>query len=173
EEAESATPAASPTADGEDEASSAASRAASEDATPEATPEGTPGPTPPLSPDQVQATATATFHQYKRNVRDEAGMSEEDLRRLVVLPEAARQQVVYALQEKIPTRAEQVHAAHILVATEDAAKAIEEQLRQGADFAELAKEQSADSATAVNGGDLGWFPRGLMVEPFEEVAFSL
>lgn len=173
EEAESATPAASPTADDEDEESSAASPEAAEDATPEATPEGTPEPTPTLSPDQVQATATATFQQYKRNVLDEAGMSEEDFRRLVVLPEAARQKVVYALQEKIPTRAEQVHAAHILVATEDAAKAIEEQLRQGADFAELAKEQSADSATAVNGGDLGWFPRGLMVEPFEEVAFSL
>ncbi|MBX5445108.1 peptidylprolyl isomerase [Sphaerobacter sp.] len=174
EGAGAATPSASPTAEnGNEGASNGGTPEAAADATPEATPGGTPTPTPTLSPDAVQATATATFQQYKRNVLDEAGMSEADFRRLVVLPEAARQKVAYELQEKIPTRAEQVHAAHILVATEDAAKAIEEQLRQGADFAQLAKEQSADSSTAVNGGDLGWFPRGLMVKPFEDVAFSL
>jgi peptidyl-prolyl cis-trans isomerase C len=46
-------------------------------------------------------------------------------------------------------------------------------LQGGADFAETAKEQSNDTATAENGGDLGWFAKGQMVQQFEEVAFSL
>ncbi|WP_027469381.1 peptidylprolyl isomerase [Deefgea rivuli] len=40
-------------------------------------------------------------------------------------------------------------------------------------FAELAKQKSQDPGSAVNGGDLGFFPRGAMVKPFDEVAFKL
>jgi peptidyl-prolyl cis-trans isomerase SurA len=46
-------------------------------------------------------------------------------------------------------------------------------LRSGANFAELAKAYSADSASRVQGGELGWFRRGVMVKNFEEVAFRL
>ena len=45
------------------------------------------------------------------------------------------------------------------------------QLRDGADFAALAQEYS-DDGSASRGGDLGWFPEGRMVEPFEEAVFS-
>jgi len=47
------------------------------------------------------------------------------------------------------------------------------ELRRGADFAGAAKRFSADSASAVQGGELGWFRRGAMVKEFEDVAFSL
>ncbi len=47
------------------------------------------------------------------------------------------------------------------------------QIREGADFAELATEHSDDPGTAANGGDLGWFRRGGMVKEFEEAAFAL
>ncbi|MDZ7374790.1 MAG: peptidylprolyl isomerase [candidate division KSB1 bacterium] len=47
-----------------------------------------------------------------------------------------------------------------------------ERIRQGEDFAELAKAHSEDEATAEAGGDLGFFPRGAMVKPFEEAAFG-
>jgi peptidyl-prolyl cis-trans isomerase C len=67
---------------------------------------------------------------------------------------------------------EEVHARHILVATEDEAKAIEAQLKNGADFAALAKEKSKDPG-AANGGDLGWFTKDQMVPAFSEVAFKL
>jgi len=46
-------------------------------------------------------------------------------------------------------------------------------LTRGADFAVVAREFSADSATAANGGDLGWFRRGQMVREFEQVAFAI
>lgn len=48
-----------------------------------------------------------------------------------------------------------------------------ERVRAGEDFAELATEHSQDPASAEAGGDLGWFRRGLMVDEFDEAAFSL
>ncbi len=67
---------------------------------------------------------------------------------------------------------EEVHARHILVATEDEAKAIEAQLKAGADFATLAKEKSKDPG-AANGGDLGYFTKDQMVPEFAAAAFKL
>jgi peptidyl-prolyl cis-trans isomerase C len=67
---------------------------------------------------------------------------------------------------------EEVHARHILVATEDEAKAIEAELKKGADFATLAKEKSKDPG-AADGGDLGYFTKDQMVPEFAEVAFKL
>ncbi|HUL02993.1 MAG TPA: peptidylprolyl isomerase [Gemmatimonadales bacterium] len=46
-------------------------------------------------------------------------------------------------------------------------------LRRGANFAELAKTFSADTASRAQGGELGWFRRGVMVKSFEDVAFRL
>ncbi len=67
---------------------------------------------------------------------------------------------------------EQVTAAHILVATEDEAKAIIASLEDGADFAELAKSKST-GPSGPNGGSLGKFGRGQMVPAFENAAFAL
>ncbi len=67
---------------------------------------------------------------------------------------------------------QEVHARHILVETEDEAKAIEDELKKGADFAELAKKKSKDPG-ASDGGDLGFFTKDQMVPEFSKVAFSL
>src|SRR6202167_2887269 len=67
---------------------------------------------------------------------------------------------------------EEVHARHILVETEDEAKAIEAELKKGADFAELAKKKSKDPG-AADGGDLGFFTKDQMVPEFSTVAFAL
>lgn len=67
---------------------------------------------------------------------------------------------------------EQVKARHILVATEEEALAVMEELKAGADFAELAKEKSTEPAAKTSGGDLGYFTRGQMLPAFEEAAFS-
>lgn len=76
-----------------------------------------------------------------------------------------------ANQAQFDTR--RVHARHILVATEQAAKDIKAQLDKGADFATLAKEKSTDPSAKTNGGDLGTFGTGQMVPEFEKVVFSL
>jgi len=79
---------------------------------------------------------------------------------------------------------ERVHASHILIqvpkdadaATKAQAKAKAEDLlkqaRAGKDFAELARQNSQDPGSAPNGGDLGFFGKGEMVGPFNDVAFS-
>jgi len=72
-----------------------------------------------------------------------------------------------------PSEAEQVHARHILVTDPDLAEDLATQLAADADFAELAAANSVDTSTASNGGDLGWFPRGIMVPEFEDAAFGL
>lgn len=66
----------------------------------------------------------------------------------------------------------EVRARHILVKTEQEAKDLIKQLKGGADFTELAKK-SSDGPSAQTGGDLGYFSRGQMVKPFEDVAFAL
>jgi peptidyl-prolyl cis-trans isomerase D len=81
---------------------------------------------------------------------------------------------------------EERHAAHILItvnaaapqAEQDAAKAKAELLQQQAKnnpagFDDLARKNSQDTGSAANGGDLGFFGRGMMVKPFDDVAFAL
>jgi len=68
---------------------------------------------------------------------------------------------------------EEVRARHILVESEDDAKAIAQQIRGGADFVALAKEKSKDPGSAEEGGDLGYFTKGRMVPEFSEVAFKM
>lgn len=74
--------------------------------------------------------------------------------------------------------AEQVQIRHILIDTKgDEGRAIAEKLLQeiksGANFAELAKTRSADKGSAARGGDLGFFEHGKMVPDFDKAAFAL
>jgi peptidyl-prolyl cis-trans isomerase C len=79
---------------------------------------------------------------------------------------------VYEEAAKQISGEQEVHARHILVESEDEAKAIEEELKKGADFAELAKKKSKDPG-ASDGGDLGFFTKEQMVPEFSAVAFAL
>lgn len=75
-----------------------------------------------------------------------------------------------AYSDAEPTK--EYSAAHILVKTEDEAKALVNELESGADFAELAKTKST-GPSGPNGGDLGWFSAGMMVKPFEDAVIAL
>lgn len=74
-----------------------------------------------------------------------------------------------------------VEARHILlrvntpeevVATQALADSLKGLIDNGSDFATLATQYSTDTGSAMNGGDLGWFGRGMMVKPFEDAAFN-
>lgn len=68
---------------------------------------------------------------------------------------------------------EELHARHILVSTEDEAKALIAELKKGAAFDKLAKDKSTDKASGAEGGDLGWFKKSDMVKEFADAAFAL
>ena len=64
------------------------------------------------------------------------------------------------------------NASHILVTTEEEARALAAELDGGADFATLAKERST-GPSGPSGGELGWFARGAMVPPFDAAVAEL
>ncbi|WP_439612893.1 peptidylprolyl isomerase [Reyranella sp.] len=95
---------------------------------------------------------------------------QREISRLVTL-EKIQQRYQERLKSMPPE--EEVHARHILVATEDEAKAIIAELKKGTAFDKLAKEKSTDKASGAEGGDLGWFKKSDMVKEFADAAFDL
>ncbi|MFC4619084.1 peptidylprolyl isomerase [Camelliibacillus cellulosilyticus] len=67
----------------------------------------------------------------------------------------------------------EVKASHILVKDKKTADEIEQKIKNGDDFAKLAKQYSTDTGTKDKGGDLGWFNKSKMVKPFADKAFSM
>lgn len=128
-------------------------------------------PTPTTEPMSYERFTELTTQQFEV-IKEATGLSDEDIRGLfesVLYREKLEEQ----LREEVPTTAEQVHARHILVATQEEAQAVLDRLAAGESFDDLAAELSTDTSNKDDGGDLGWFPRGAMVDAFEEVAFSL
>lgn len=97
--------------------------------------------------------------------------------RLNLLQEKALTEGVEVTDEEIQTQYErqgtELNARHILVADEETANSLKTELDEGADFAALAEENSTDTGSAANGGNLDWFGPGAMVPEFEEVAYGL
>jgi len=117
---------------------------------------------------------------------DQSGMTLDDLKKQMPMQVQLRKILepqVKVTDEEIKTfyeankatydTAEQVRASHILVETQAEAEAIIKQLKEGADFAALAKEKSADTGSKDNGGDLDFFTREAMVPEFSDAAFKL
>lgn len=108
------------------------------------------------------------------------GFAKTKLLMDALLREEAKSAVTEAELRKVYDQAvkqmgneEEVHARHILVQTEDEAKAVVAELKKGGDFEKLAKEKSKDPSAAQNGGDLGYFTKEQMVPEFAETAFKL
>ena len=66
-----------------------------------------------------------------------------------------------------------IRASHILVGTEEEGNEILKKLKNGQDFATLAIENSLDSVSALQGGDLEYFGKGAMIPEFEDATFAL
>ncbi len=92
---------------------------------------------------------------------------------------------MYEVQQADFIQAEERRASHILItvdpdadeatdkAARDKALKLLERIRAGESFGEIAKAESQDPGSAAEGGDLGFFGRGMMVKPFEDTVFSM
>ncbi|MAG37079.1 MAG: hypothetical protein CL878_12655 [Dehalococcoidia bacterium] len=125
------------------------------------------GPTATPAPTETPLPFPTYLARYRQVVA-----TEEELIRAIAASRVLRDKLNDALGDVPPTQ-EQVRARHILVADETAAETVVQRLEAGEEFATLAAELSTDGGSKDKGGDLGFFPRGIMVPVFEEVAFSL
>jgi len=138
-----------------------------------ATPVDTPTPAPTPTLNVVGGTELGNqLTAWLQVLADQVGIDEAEYRE-IVRANLLRGKVREVISEEVPHTAEQAHARHILVETEEEAKDVIARLEAGEDFADLAAELSQDSGSAANGGDLGFVPRGRFVPEFDEVVFSL
>jgi parvulin-like peptidyl-prolyl isomerase len=110
----------------------------------------------------------AAFDEWLKSTNQTQEDYQKMLRRSMI-----SQRVWDVVTADVPDTMEQVHARVIVLDDQGAAEAVVNQLREGADFETLAQQQSVDVATKDNGGDLGWFPRGLVAPELEQAAFAL
>lgn len=103
---------------------------------------------------------TKTQVELKKLMGDKIKVTDEEIK------------TIYDQNKESFATPEQVRASHILVETKEEADEIVKQLKDGADFAAIAKEKNQD-ATKDTGGDLDFFGRGEMDPAFEEAAFKL
>ncbi len=116
----------------------------------------------------IEGAGYATWEEYQETLE----LSDEAFERII--RQSLLTQYLMDLQgANIETVVDQVHARHILVNDEALAQEILERLAEGDDFGGLATTYSEDTYSAQQAGDLGWFPRGVMVPAFEDVAFAL
>ncbi|MBN1639873.1 MAG: peptidylprolyl isomerase [Anaerolineae bacterium] len=161
------------------------------------TPQGTP-PSPTATPD-TEETYQANYELFVDNVLRAARVGESYVREMAKVNILA-DKLEEAIIAESPAEEEQIHfryttvadaeaalakiaelqagvrtetqARHILVATLEEAEAVLRRLKDGEDFVALAAELSLDTSNKDEGGDLGWFPRGAMVDAFDEAAFT-
>ncbi len=112
------------------------------------------------------------FKEWYRQQLNETGLSDSEFKEYVATSLLAARLHEY-LAERVPTVAEQVHLHVIVLETSGDAEKTRERWKAGEDFADLAREVSLDEQLKETGGDMGWFPRGVLPGGIEDAAFSL
>ena len=154
-----------------------------------------------IDPGTGTSTGTPPYEQIAAQLRqslDRQGVPFERLRE-VMTAEILRSKIQESIQEElVPSEAEQVHVQGILIDTsfpvspgtpadsrspsfdipetidlDETVETIKSRLNAGETFDTLALEYSRDFTTNQDGGDLGWFPRGVLTPPIEAVAFVI
>ena len=116
-------------------------------------------------------TATPEFERKLAYYRDKLAMEQllASVAKAATTEEAERKAYDEAAKAEPPQQ--EIHARHILLPTEEEAKAALARVKAGEDFAKVATEVSKDPSG--EGGDLGWFTKDRMVPEFSEAAFKL
>ena len=140
----------------------------------EEAPEGEPDPTatPLLIPTEYTLDLYEVNYQNYMDVLTNEEIKEQTFRDMVRMY-LVRKELLNVLSADITQTQEQIWVRHILVEDELTALEVTDKLADGQDFVVLAAEYSSDETNKDNGGDLGWFALGMMVQPFEEAAFAL
>jgi peptidyl-prolyl cis-trans isomerase C len=126
--------------------------------------------------DAAEAKGLADTPEFRQRMAAIRTQTLRDVYMEKVVDATVTDEAVRARYDEEITKAgprEEVSAAHILVPTEEQAKAIIVALDGGADFAKLAEENSTDPGSKTRGGSLGYFGKGQMVPEFEAAAFAL
>ncbi len=145
-----------------------------------ATPAGTP--TPFATPTQAPTLEAGAYPEALKQFVDAVNQSQvgrggppvnEQVIRVSLYQQLLAQRLQDAMGAEVPTSQEQVHARVIRLTDQQKASDLLQQLKNGADFAELAKQSSVDTTTKDKGGDLGWIVRGSESDAFDAAAFAL
>lgn len=146
-------------------------------ATPSEPPTATPTSLPlPTTEPMTESDYNEQVDTFITTTNQVTGLSENRIQEIIhneILTSLLQQKVFEALDIQADETKVIVHAAHILVNTEEEAQAAIERINSGEAFEEVAADISQDTSNAYKGGDLGWFGPGDMVQPFETAAFEL
>jgi peptidyl-prolyl cis-trans isomerase C len=121
--------------------------------------------------EQLVEESGLTEEQIDEQVRD-ITLREEIQEELSADIDVTDEEVEAFFEENREERFDVAEARHILVESEDEADDVIERLEDGESFADIAQEESIDTGSGEQGGDLGQFGRGQMVPEFEEAVFS-
>jgi peptidyl-prolyl cis-trans isomerase C len=109
----------------------------------------------------------------KASVVDKVAVSDEDVRRYYESHPGEMSKPAEIRASHVLFRVPEGAAAEAKGQVRERAEAALAKVKAGEDFAAIARQSSEDPGSAPNGGDLGYFPRGRMVAPFDEAAFGL
>lgn len=129
-----------------------------------------------VTPDEIEGRLNAPAGGEAWGLMQSALASQSvdpEYYRMLIEQQILSEKLMDVVVTDVPTDAEQVRLRRIAVDTEEEAKAVQAELQAGRDFAEVAQARSIDPESRARGGDVGFYPRGIIAPEVEQVAFSL
>jgi parvulin-like peptidyl-prolyl isomerase len=113
-----------------------------------------------------------TYENALKAILEQTGLTHQQYQRMIE-GQLLRDKVSDHFAATVPRSADQARVRMIVVPTQADAQSVLRRLEQGEDFANLAREVSRDTASRESGGELGWIPRGLYGDTFDNAVFPL